>query len=130
MVYDIQTLIDPKPLKLCLWLCLGSHPFFQRRQHLFFTSLLEHSPRFLPLKTVDRSKLGQELFVAQFGQVGFLRKRATLIGDAPDPAVHVIPAFVAKIDFAVLDDWVRPVRNIQRTIRPHLHIDRPEGNTR
>ena len=35
---------------------------------------------------------------------------------------------VAEIDFAVLDDRVVPVGNVDRSVRSHLHVDRAEGD--
>ena len=44
--------------------------------------------------------------------------------------MHVVTAFVAEIDFAVLNDRVRPVGDIKRAVRSHLHVDRAKGDAR
>ena len=53
-------------------------------------------------------------------------ERAVFRGDSPDAAVSVVAARVAEIDFAVLDDRVVPVGNVDRSVRSHLHVDRAE----
>src|SRR4051812_34516480 len=39
----------------------------------------------------------------------------------------VVTARVPEIDFAMLDDRVRPVRDVERTIRSEFYVDWPEG---
>ena len=55
-------------------------------------------------------------------------ERAVFRGDSPDAAVSVVATRVAEIDFAVLDDRVVPVGNVDRSVRSHLHVDRAEGD--
>ena len=43
--------------------------------------------------------------------------------DAPDAAVLVVATRVAEIDLAVLNDRVRPVGDVDRTVGTDLHVD-------
>ena len=109
---------------------MSGHPFFERRQHLLFAALLENATGFFPLEAVHRGQLGQQRLGAQFCQIGFLNDRTSLVRNAPDAAMNVVTAFVAEIDFAVLNDRVRPVGDIKRAVRSHLHVDRAKGDAR
>ena len=60
-------------------------------------------------------------------EIRALHERPALGRDAPDAAVNVVAARVAEIDLAVLDDRVVPVGNVDRPVRAHLDVDRPEG---
>ena len=42
--------------------------------------------------------------------------------------MSVVATRVAEIDFAVLDDRVVPVGNVDRSVRSPLHVDRAEGD--
>ncbi len=42
--------------------------------------------------------------------------------------MRVVAARVAEVDFAVLDDRVVPVGDVDRAVRPHLHVDRAKGD--
>ena len=49
--------------------------------------------------------------------------------DPPDPPVRVIAARVAEIDFAVVDDRVVPVGDVDRAVRAHLDVDRRKARS-
>src|SRR5436190_22343203 len=42
--------------------------------------------------------------------------------------MFMVTARITKINFAMLNDWVRPIGDIERSVWPHLHIDWAEGN--
>ena len=46
--------------------------------------------------------------------------------EPPDAPVFGVAAGVTEVDFAVVDDWVVPVGDVERPIGPHLEVDRPE----
>ena len=76
---------------------------------------------------VGRKQLVEQHRVARLDEVGFGEERTPLRRDPPDASVDVIAARVAEIHFAVLDDRIRPVRDVERPIGTELHIDGPEG---
>ena len=57
-------------------------------------------------------------------------QRPAFDGHAPDAAVRMVAALVAEVDFAVLNDRVVPVGNVQRAVGSHLGVDRPKRRMR
>ena len=55
-------------------------------------------------------------------------ERTALRRHAPDAAVRLVAARVAEVHLAVLDDRVVPVGDVDRSVGPHLHVDRAEGH--
>jgi len=55
---------------------------------------------------------------SSFREVAAREGRAALGGDAPDAAVGFVAADVAEIDFAVLDDRVAPIGEVEGAIGP------------
>ena len=50
--------------------------------------------------------------------------------DTPNATMFAITPFVTKVDFAMLDDWVVPIGNIDGTVRAHPYVDRAERDMR
>ena len=76
-----------------------------------------------------------DLEVEEFFDRGFLKVRllgegTILISDAPNPTVGMVAAGVAEVDFAVLNDGVIPVGNVDRAVGTHFDIDGAEGTVR
>ena len=129
IVNQIQSLINPQCLKLSLLVRLRCRPFFQIGQHLAGTALLENTPGLFAVKTVRRSEHCQEGAVVEAGEVCFFNEWPLLDRHTPDAAVDVVAAFVAEVHLAVLDDGVRPVGDVQRSIGAELDVDRAKINT-
>ena len=104
-------------------------PFPQIGQHLVDTALLENTSGLFAVKTVRRSEHCQEGAVVEAGEVCFFDERPILDRHPPDTTVDVVAAFVAEIDLAVLNDGVRPVGDVQRSIGTELDVDRAKINT-
>ena len=52
---------------------------------------------------------------------------AVFKSDAPDSAVDFVAAGIAEVDFAVLDDGVGPVGNVERAVGALLDVDGAEA---
>ena len=59
-------------------------------------------------------------------EIGETQRGTPLRGDSPDSAMDVVAAGIAEVDFAMLDDRVVPVGDVDRAVRSHLHVDRAE----
>ena len=112
-----------------LFVGLFGCPFFQGGQHAFLAPLLKNTPCFFTIKSVERFQPVQKVAARELRQVDFLDEWPILDCHAPNAPVNVIAAFVPKIDLAVLNDWVRPVGNVERAIGAELDVDRPEMDT-
>src|SRR2546427_7608130 len=44
--------------------------------------------------------------------------------------MHPVAARIAKINFAMLNDGIGPIRDVKRSVRPKLYINRTEGHVR
>ena len=56
-----------------------------------------------------------------------LHRRAAFHTQPPDAAVLVVAARVAEVHFAVVDDRVAPVGDVERAVGAELHINGAEG---
>ena len=54
-------------------------------------------------------------------------ERAIFKSNPPDAAARLVAALVAEVNFAVLDDGIIPIGNIDGTIGSHFDIDGSEG---
>src|SRR5690606_23001287 len=61
-------------------------------------------------------------------QVGFLQSGTSLVGDAPDAAMLVVAAGITEINFAMLNNRVRPVGDVESAVRADLGVDGAEGD--
>ena len=105
-------------------------PRIQLRQHLR-TALI---PQFALRKGAHVFAIAfqhlQQLRHRRSGDLRTRTRRAALRRHAPDATVHMVATRITEIHLAVLDDRVVPVRDVDRAVRAHLHIDRAEGAVR
>ena len=79
--------------------------------------------------------IGRKQFVQQRRGAGLcqrhgLRSRLALRAHAPDAPVLAVAARVAEVHFAVVDDGVAPVGDVERAVGAELHVNRAEGVVR
>ena len=79
---------------------------------------------------IRRQQLIQQLLVCRLHQLRRLHVLPALVTHAPDAPVLAVAARVAEIHFAVLDDRIAPVRNVERAVGAELHVDGPERDVR
>ena len=99
-------------------------PLLQRPHHLDRAAMPELALRKMTRPFLRTLQIRQQIRNGSSGEVRGLAQRAPLGRQPPDPPVDMIPALIAKIDFPVLDDRIVPVADVERTVRPHLHIHR------
>ena len=117
IVNQIQSLKSPQCLKQSLLIRLLCRPFSQIRQHLAGTAFPENTPGLFAVKSVLRSKHCQKSAVVEAGEVCLFDERPPLYCHTPDAPVDVVAAFVAEVHLTVLNDGVRPVGNVESSIR-------------
>ena len=74
------------------------------------------------------SKILKQLLDRRADQVGMVKQRTILRGNAPNSTVNMIPTRIPEVHFPVLDDRVVPVGDVDRTIRTHFDIDWTKGD--
>src|SRR5262249_29877241 len=68
------------------------------------------------------------LVIRGAGQILPRIERPAFTSNPPDAAVLPIPAWVAEIDFSVVDDGIGPVGDIERAIWSEFHVDGSKGD--
>ena len=107
----------------------GGGPGIEIGADLVDPPLHENAPGGVTGPTVGREQIDQ-FAVGERRAIESRHERTPLRRHAPDPAMRAIPAIVAKIDFAMLDDRVVPVGDVDRPVGPHLDVDRTEVDAR
>ena len=103
-------------------------PILQRGLQVGDGQLGELAAGLLEIPAIGREQLGEQ-GVGRETEDGLPGEGlAAFRGDAPDAAMEFVAPWVAEIDFAVIDDRVRPVRDIERAVGAHLQRDRSEGD--
>ena len=129
----IDRLVGPECLqemvsRLCIFRIELADPFPESLCHLCRRPMAQNplgvmaSPVFRVLQMIEQP------FLCGADKLRLLNQGAPLSRQAPDPAVLVVSHGAAKINLTMLDNGVVPVSEINRSIRPHLYIDRPESD--
>src|SRR6267154_5534361 len=70
----------------------------------------------------------EQFAVGEQGEIFAGDERAVFGGQAPDAAMFVVAAGIAKIDFAMLNDGVGPISDVESAVRAEFHVDGTEGD--
>src|SRR5690606_33748496 len=116
---DIERLIHPERFEAIMFACriLGidrRDPEIERWLNFRYAALLEDALREMPRPVFSRFELREKLFGASAREVRAFDQRAALRRHAPDAAVRVVAARVAEIDFAMLNNRVVPISDVDR----------------
>ena len=130
-IHDVERLVRPKPFELVVLVrrVLGVEirdPRGQVAQHSSCAALLQDALGLGSRPALGGLKCFEQFRVRGVDELRALDQGATLRGDAPDAAAGVVAAVVAEVDFAVLDDRVVPVGDVDRAVGAHLDVYRAE----
>ena len=98
-------------------------PGRERGDH-FRAALLQQLLRLAPRVSLGRFEIVEQRRVGRVDEFGPLDERPPLGRHAPNPSVRVIAARIAEIDFAMLNDRIVPIGDIEGAVGAHLHVDR------
>ena len=129
---DVERLIGPEGLQpvvfeLRVFGIKLADPGCQRRQDVGWPAGFEFELGMGAREFFGGSEHVEQLADGRADDLRFVDQRAALEGHAPDATVGVIAAVVAEIDFAVLNDRVVPVGDVERAVGSDLGVDRAEG---
>ena len=131
-IHDVERLVRPKPFELVVLVrrVLGVEirdPRGQVAQHSSCAALLQDALGLGSRPALGGLKCFEQFRVRGVDELRALDQGATLRGDAPDAAAGVVAAVVAEVDFAVLDDRVAPIGEVERAVGPELPVEGTEA---
>lgn len=132
---DVESLIGPKGFE-AEWFDVGRlrvelrNPTIEFREDGIGAELLQLSASVMPHPGFARFE-EFEKFGGRFADDFRAGDEGSAFGgDAPDASVGVIAAGIAEVDFAVLNDGVVPVGDINCAVGTHFDVDGAEGDVR
>jgi hypothetical protein len=102
-------------------------PSGERLGHGVVRAFQEHPSRLGAIESIRGKLLIQQFLDRCLREVARFRRRSALPRHAPDPAVRAVAPRIAEIHFAMLNDRIAPVRDVNRAVRAQLHVDRAKG---
>ncbi|MDB6125293.1 MAG: hypothetical protein JWQ71_4286 [Pedosphaera sp.] len=126
---DIDGLIHPERFEQRFFARLGLGPFGEVGGN-GGAALGENAFGLLLIVFVGGQQLIEQLAVRCFDEVRTLHQGTALGGDAPDAAVFVVAAGITEIDFAMLDNGIGPIGDVERAVGAHFYVDGAEGHVR
>ena len=127
---DVEGLVNPQRGELLLLVLELRGPRLQLRSDGGGTLLHEQAGGLGGVEVIGRKQFVQQRRGAGLCQRHGLRSRLALHRHAPDAAVLAVAARVAEVHFAVVDDGVAPVGDVERAVGAELHVNRAEGVVR
>ncbi len=119
--------MEPDGFETGAWIGLAGEPAGDIGQDAG-TALAEECAGLFLHPTVGRKGEVEEFGVLAGIEIDSGCLGSALGGDAPDPAVFVIASGIAEIDFAMLDDGVGPVGDVEGAIGSEAEVDGAEGD--